>query len=209
MERIPSIRGIQGAGSGFKNGFDDVMGIFSLQDFDMEIHADVGTEGIKKFMHHFCIKTAHGGHTKIIVKDQKGSAGKVHSRQYKGLIHRKNHTAEAADPFFCAYCLAERLSEHNSCIFDGMMAVHFQIAAGRHLQIKKTVAGKTVQHVVEKTDSRMNICLAAAVQIDGDRNICFSCFSADRRCTLIHKSSFLLLFLKTDTDGIGMGCQVF
>ena len=75
------------------------------------------------------------------------------------------------DSFFISQCFCNGLPQHDSGILDRVVAVDVQIAVAGHAQIKQAVAGKAVQHMVKKADAGVQVCLAGAVQVDGQRDL--------------------------------------
>src|SRR5699024_7792695 len=62
------------------------------------------------------------------------------------------------------------------------MAVYFQISRYFHVQVKQTMAGKSVQHMIEERDSGIDLIDSLSVQIDGQGDIClfrFPCTCSD------------------------------
>ena len=54
-----------------------------------------------------------------------------------------------------------------------MVAVDVQIATALDVEVDQSVTGNLVQHVVQKADAAVQAGLAAAVQVERDRNVGF------------------------------------
>src|SRR5699024_5563209 len=77
----------------------------------------------------------------------------------------------AGDSFFCAESFSKSLTENNSDVFYGMVLINFKIALTPHRKIKQTMTCKSIQHMVQKSDTRLSIRLSPPLQrnssIDG------------------------------------------
>ena len=179
----------------------------AIQYFQMEVHGCTVGNGIEEFTYHLCIHLSDplGSKGRIIIQIR--SAGQVNGAQSQGLIHRKQKMPIAFDTFFLTKGFLNRLSEHNSGIFDGMVTIHIEIPVHVDSKIEKSVTGKTGKHMIEETDSGGNISHTLSVQIQLDGNLCFFCNSFNY-CTSIRHILFLLIF-KTNMYGIGMCGKLF
>ena len=63
----------------------------------------------------------------------------------------------AADAFFVPNGLFDRGTKHNTGIFDRVMIVYLEVTVYPYGQVKKSVAGKTIQHMIKKSDTGLNI----------------------------------------------------
>ena len=74
------------------------------------------------------------------------------------------------------------------------MPVHLQISVDPHLQIKKTVPCKSLQHMVKKADTGGNIPFSCSVQIQFQNYFCFLCVSFNTRRSLHIRSCIYKFF---------------
>ena len=58
-----------------------------------------------------------------------------------------------------------------------MMVVYIEIAVYPDAEIKKSVTGESVQHVIKKTDSCLNIRVSGSVQHQFQLDLSFFCIS--------------------------------
>src|SRR5882724_5968247 len=68
------------------------------------------------------------------------------------------------------------------------MKIDFEIAFGFNVDVKKTVAAKSVQHMIKERYAGLDRGLAAAVDIQVDRDVRFFGLALDRRLAC-HKDS--------------------
>src|SRR5687767_5508305 len=88
-------------------------------------------------------------------------------------IHRCEAIADADDSLTITECFIEGLTQGECHIFNGVMCVYLEIALRLHRQVEESMDGKMCQHVVEESNSSVDLMLADAVQIQFDRNLCF------------------------------------
>src|SRR3546814_17442280 len=77
------------------------------------------------------------------------------------------------DAALVAQRLGDSLAERECRILDRVMLVDMQIALHRHRDVDQRMARQLLDHMVEETDAGGNRIGAAAVEIDGDRDIRF------------------------------------
>ena len=77
------------------------------------------------------------------------------------------------EPRACFHCFAER----DSGVFDGVVLVHVQVAASDEFEIERAMAGDLFEHVVEEANARIDVRLAAAVEIELHADIGFLGFA--------------------------------
>src|SRR6266704_1347431 len=98
-------------------------------------------------------------------------AAQVHGSRGKSFVHWHQEIARAQDAALRAKGPLQRFTERDAGVFNGVVLVHVQVAAGDQFKIESTVAGKKLQHVVEEADARGDTRFAAAVEIQPDANI--------------------------------------
>jgi hypothetical protein len=72
-----------------------------------------------------------------------------------------------------------------------MMGIHLKIALHIYRQIKQTMSCKAVEHMIKKSNARVDVCLSDSIQIDRNMNICLTGHPADIRFSLLHFSASL------------------
>ena len=60
-----------------------------------------------------------------------------------------------------------------------MMTIHIQITFYSQIQIKESVFGKACQHMIEKSDTGIDLCISLSIQIKFQNNICLAGFSCE------------------------------
>jgi hypothetical protein len=94
--------------------------------------------------------------------------GEVEGDLHERLVERELPAGEATDAGFVAERFAERLTERDGDVLDGVVGVDVEVAHGLDGQVEATVAAELVEHVVVERDARRAVGLARAVEIDGD-----------------------------------------
>src|SRR5689334_10943218 len=87
--------------------------------------------------------------------------------------------AVAANARFVSHRLPDCLAETNADVFHGMVLVDLQIPLCTNRQIDDGVFGEQLQHVIEKTNSRLDRRLAGAVEIQFELNLCLASLPLD------------------------------
>src|SRR5215472_11447774 len=94
-------------------------------------------------------QSAYGVPAKLSGKKRKGPPGEIDRDLGLRLIHRQ-HKAVAGKPRFCAQRLAQRISECQRTVLDGVMLVDLEITATAELEGKAPVLGELREHVIEE-----------------------------------------------------------
>ncbi len=81
--------------------------------------------------------------------------------------------AKANNAFAVAKGLVQCHTEGDANVFISVMVVNFKIAFGLDVQVKQTVGGDLVEHVVEEGDASIGNTLAGTIHIKGDAHIGF------------------------------------
>src|SRR5699024_4666603 len=149
------------------------------QHLQVQVHFRTVRDSIEKFSHHLCVQISNPLCCKRSVIVQIRATGQIDSAQNQGLVHRQQEIAVSLDPLLAAESLEDGASKYTACILYRVTAVHIQVSRSLHSQVKEAMTGKTVQHVVEKADAGLYICLSGTVQADGDFYICLFCGSSD------------------------------
>ena len=131
----------------------------------VQIHLRTIGYCIEEFLYHLCIKISNPLCCQVQIINKIWSSGKVDRTHNKRFIHRKKEITETLNGFFISKRTFDRFSENNSRIFYRMMAIHIQITLYGQIQIKKSVLGKACQHMIEKSDTGIDLCISLSIQI--------------------------------------------
>src|SRR5699024_5066306 len=97
-----------------------------------------------------------------------GAAGEVDDGLCEGFVQRHQRVAEAGDALLVAERLAQRLTEHDRGVLDGVVGVDVGVARRRHLQVEAGVGAQRREHVVEERHRGGDVHRAGAVHVEGD-----------------------------------------
>ena len=161
----------------------------------MQIHCCTVRYSVEEFAHHLCVHCSKLRYGEFSLKIQIWSAGEIYRPQSQCLVHWKDKVSIAFDACFISQCLSDSLSKYDSGIFDRMVGIYFGVSFYFYIQIKETMAGKAVKHMIKKRDSRINLILSLTIQIDRQFNVCLFCFSFTACDSVLHGS--LLLFISS------------
>ncbi len=89
-----------------------------------------------------------------------------------GLIHGEQKSV-ARDAVLVAERLAQRRSQREGAILDGVMLVDVQIAGAGELEREAAVLGDLFEHVIEKSQAGRDAARSLARQVELDRDVGF------------------------------------
>jgi len=184
--RGSSYRHAQRAAEGLEHGFDLVVRIHTTQVVDVQGDLGVVDEALEEFHEQIHVKAADAGAGKGHVHLQAGAAGEVDHHARQRLVQRHIGVAVAADAFLVADGLGKRLAEGDADVFDGVVVVDVQVAAGLDGHVDQAVTGNLVEHVLKEGNPDVEIGLASAIEIDGDLDLGFQRVARDAGLTLSH-----------------------
>ena len=124
----------------------------------------------------------------------------------------QDHTAKPFDAFFVAQCFPYRIAKDNTGVFDGMVAIYFQISLYLQIQIKEAMSGKNRITYGQKIQFRWKYSVYR-FRPDSETGQYLSrlFFSEPVRCVFlpIFSPSELFVFVfKSDADRICMCSQL-
>ena len=101
------------------------------------------------------------------------AAAQVHGSGGQRLVHGHQEIAGTQNAALRAQRLLDRLAKRDAHVFHGVVLVHIEIAAGFQLEVKRSMSGNQVHHVIEEADSRSDARLSAPIQIEFQPDIGF------------------------------------
>src|SRR5580692_1015413 len=105
----------------------------------------------------------------------------IDNRRADGLVERHRRLAEALDPRTIAQSIPKRPSDHDADVFDRVMVIYIQIAAGGDLEIEESVSRKALEHVIEERHARFRLAATGAVELERDSHSSLSRLAFDFR----------------------------
>ena len=145
------------------------MMVISWRDvLQVQVHHGAVAHRVEEFPHHL------RGHVSHLFSPERGFKGKIRPAaqiqraEDQGFVHRDDAAAVAGDPSLVAHCPGDGLSQDDPGIFDGMVIVDLQVPVRLDRQVKESVPGESVQHMVEEADPGIDLRDAGAVQVQLD-----------------------------------------
>jgi len=129
------------------------------------------------------------------VASQQRPAGKIDHHAAERFVQGNIGMSVATDPSLVAQGAVHGLAQSDTDIFYGMVIINVQISFGGYLEIHQAMSGYLLQHVLEERHSRVKFRLSATVQVQGNRNLCFSGISFDLGGSISHVKVWLRLAL--------------
>ena len=100
-------------------------------------------------------------------------AGHVDRGVGQCLVHRDEGVAEPADTLLVAQRLPERLAQDDGGVLDGVVSFDFDVALGAHAEVEAGMRAQRGQHVVVERDTRVDVDLPGAVEVELDDDVGF------------------------------------
>src|SRR5260370_42321173 len=129
-------------------------------------------KSMKKIFHQLDLEIADALCGDLRVHHAIGPSAKINRGGGERFVHWHQEIAGAQDAAFGAQRFLHGFAEGDADIFDRVMLIHIEIAAGFYAKIKPAVPRNQLEHVVEEVDSRGYARLSASSYIH---------FSADVR----------------------------
>jgi hypothetical protein len=143
----------------------------AVQQLDVEIAADLAGERPPEVLDQLDVELADSVARLWNSVYRERPAAQIDNRPRERFVHRHISRSEADDPTLVTKRFRESLSKCQCDIFDRVMRVYVEVTGACHFEIKKSVAGKQVEHVIEKADARSDLGGASAIEIDSNLNI--------------------------------------
>ena len=100
-------------------------------------------------------------------------AAEIDRRRRERFVHGHQEISGAQNAALRAQRLAHRLAENDARVLDGVVLIHFEIAARVEFQIHRAVPRHERQHVIEKRNAGGDFRAALAVEIQAHANVRF------------------------------------
>jgi hypothetical protein len=161
----------KGSGSRFEDRLQNVVLVRAVKQLDVQIATKLSRKRPPEVLNQLDIKLPNAFAYFRYSINEEGSAAQIHYRAHESFIHRHVSRAEANDSFLIAERIGESLANRERDVFDRMMGINVQIAFAFNLKVEQTVAGKQLEHVIEKADSGSDLRVASAIEIELNSDI--------------------------------------
>ena len=143
-----------------------MVGILATQIIDVQRHAGVVDQAMKKFVEQIDIELADRRPREFTIHDQTRPAGQIDDDARQGFIERHIAVTVARQPLFIAPGFGQRLAKGDADIFDRVVGVDVQVALGLNIQINQAMPGNLVKHVIEKGNAGGKLALTGAIKVE-------------------------------------------
>ena len=140
--------------------------------FDVQIHLSGIAEALEEMQEHLRRHLANLLTVELCVPNQPGATTEVQAYGTETVVHRQG-IAIALNASLVAQCSEQTLAQRQSSILDGVVLVNVQVAFHADGQIHHAVFANLFQHVVEESQSRLNVAVPVSVQVHLDIDVCF------------------------------------
>lgn len=162
-----------GAGCALEDRFGDMVSVSPVVQKHVEVALSIGRECLPKVFDEFAVEftdllSRHGG-----LKDQVTSAAEVDGDGSEGFFHGQHDMTVTSDPRFSAEAIPEGLAEADTDIFGGVVSIDVDITDGFNLEIDERMFCEEDQHVVEESDTGLDVILTGAIEVQTQGDLCF------------------------------------
>ena len=165
--------------------------VLTVQHLQVQVHHGAVGHGVEELPRHLGVHAAAALPGKGGIVHKIRPPAQIHGAERQRLVHRQHAAAVPHKAGLVAQRLLEGGAQRNADVLDRVVAVYIQIAVAGHAQIKQAVAGKAVQHMVKKADAGVQVGLAGAVKVDGQRDLRFPRVAGHSRGACHEKPSSL------------------
>src|SRR6267378_3048539 len=146
-----------------------------------QMHVGAGgmCEALKKILDELDLEIADALCRDLCMHHAKGPPAEIDGGGGECFVHGHEEISGAQDAAFRTESFLHGFSERNSDVFDGVMLVHVEIAAGLRMQIKCAMPGDEFQHVVKEANACGNAGFSAAIEIQLQADVGFVCLAMD------------------------------
>ena len=200
LTRINRDRLPQGACGAFEAAFRDVMAVVPVMQQQVQVHSRVRRNRFPKDFDQLAVEIANLLGREFDAIDERHAAAEINGARDQRLFHRERNAAVTRDAGLVPDRLSQRLAEADADVFNRMMKIDVAVADGSDGEVEQTVLGEQRQHVIEEPDSRIDLGLTAAVEVEFQTDIGFRRVASDRASTS-HDMRFL-------SAGIEVRCRL-
>ena len=127
----------------------------------------VSDKGQPKFLGKLCVKISYLLGGKIHRPAKVVPPGEITGAQNQRLVHGQQGLTVTGDAPLVSQGLGEGLTQTDADVLHRVVEVHLRVSLTAYRQVKIPMAGKELQHVVQKAHAGGNFRLAEAVQGQG------------------------------------------
>src|SRR5579863_650586 len=135
----------------------------AVNDLDVHVATCGAREAFKEIVDQFALQIADLPVAHLRVNDRRGATSKINRGERKRFIHRHQKVAGAQNASFSAERQAEGFTQRDPDILDGVVLIYVEITPGVNFEIKRAVAGKQLEHVIEEAYAGRDAVPAMAI----------------------------------------------
>src|SRR5215813_10850505 len=139
----------------------------------MHVGPGAARKTFKEIVDQLGLQVAHQAAAHLRLHHGGGASTEINRRKSKSFIHGHQKITGAHDAAFVSQRVVKRFPQSNAYVFNRVMLVNVQIALCFQFQIKRSMAGKKLQHVVKEPDSCGNLIFSPALDHQRELDVCF------------------------------------
>ena len=147
----------------------------------MQVHAGFVGQSLHEILHEHRLEIAHPLLFYFDIVGKINAPADIHDGGAQCLVQWHRRLAEPPNPRAVPERLPECASKHDPDVFDHMMVIDMEVAAGLDCEVKEAMASEAREHVVEKRHASTNFAVAATVDLELDGDLGLTGFAAKPR----------------------------
>ena len=159
------------SGGALEHRLDDVVRVAAGQQANVQGQARRRRQRAKEVCRKLPLELTDAHPCKLQVVHEVRPARQIEGDHGQRLVHGQQAGTVAANAALVAKRLLERLSESETDVFDGVMAVHVKVALCLDDEIEAGVVSEQCEHVIEEPDARAHLCRSGAVDNQRDEDV--------------------------------------
>ena len=136
-------------GERLEDAFNFVVLVFSFRTY-VEVHTGSITKTLEEVQEHFRGHVANILTMELSIPNKPGTSAEVESNRTEAVVHRQA-VAIALNTTLVAQCLQQTFAQSEGCVFDGVVLVYMEVAAGMNGEIHHAMLTYLFKHVVEES----------------------------------------------------------
>ena len=157
--------------------------------FNVEIHPCRIAEALEEMEEHLCRHISDFFPFKFSIPDKPRPSSEIECHLAEAVIHRKRESISLDSPLV-AQRLSNAFSECNSGVLNSVVFIDIEVSLHMNSEIHISMFGNLLKHVVEESNTRVDVGLSRSVEVQRDVDICFFCRAPDLCNPLTCKKDF-------------------
>src|SRR5579862_5060024 len=122
-------------------------------------------EAAEEVLDQFRLQITHQTNLHLVLVNQRRPSAEIQGNYRERFIHGHHEITRAIDPLAIPERFGDKLSEHYADVLHRVVLIDIQIAHRLQLEIKTSVLGKELEHMIEKANAGRDFVAAPALDL--------------------------------------------